>query len=54
MNADGSAELDTAFVEIGEFGPHQMITILLLFALNILSGASAVGYMFSASELDHR
>lgn len=31
-----SADLDDVFVEIGEFGPNQIITFVLLFALRII------------------
>lgn len=54
MSIDISADLDEIFVEIGEFGPHQIVTILLLCVLNILSGASAVNYIISANTLDYR
>lgn len=54
MSVDISADLDDVFVDIREFGPHQMVTTLLLCALNILSGASVVNYMISANTLDYR
>lgn len=49
-----SADLDDVFVEIGEAGPSQIITILLLSVLNALSGTAVTNYMISAGTLDYR
>lgn len=54
MNFDHSADLDDVFVEVGEFGAHQMVTLLLLVVLNMLSASSAVNFMISANKLDYR
>lgn len=49
-----SADLDDVYVEIGEVGTSQIITIALLSLLNILSGAAVTNYMISAGTLDYR
>lgn len=49
-----SADLDDVFVEVGDFGRYQIITFVLLIALNILSGTSTVNYMISAGPLEYR
>lgn len=54
MSFAHSADLDDVFVEIGEFGAHQMVTLFLLVILNMLSAASAVNFMISANKLDYR
>lgn len=54
MNVDHSADLDDVYTEIGEFGTHQMVTLLLLVVLNMLSASSAVNFMISANKLDYR
>lgn len=52
--AGATAILDDVFVEIGEIGPNQIVTFVLLFVLNLLSGTSTVNYMISAGNLDYR
>lgn len=52
--SETSADLDSIFVEIGELGRHQIITFVLLSALNFLNGVSIVNFMISASTLDYR
>lgn len=54
MSADASTDLDSIFVEIGEFGRHQMVTTLLLIILNILTGANWMVYIISGNTLDYR
>lgn len=49
-----SADLDDVFVEIGEVGASQIITLTLLSVLNILSGTAVTNYMISAGTLDYR
>lgn len=51
---NGITDLDDIFVEIGEFGAHQVVTLLLLVVLNMLSAASAINFMISANKLDFR
>lgn len=48
------ADLDDVFVEIGEVGRSQIITLVLLSVLNILSGTAVTNYMISAGTLDYR
>lgn len=52
--SETSADLDNVFVEIGEFGRYQIITFVLLSALNFLNGISIVNFMISASMLEYR
>lgn len=52
--SETSADLDSVFVEIGEFGRYQVIVFVLLSALNFLNGVSIVNFMISASTLDYR
>lgn len=52
--SETSADLDSVFVEIGEFGRYQIVIFVLLSALNFLNGVSIVNFMISASTLDYR
>lgn len=52
--SETSTDLDGVFMEIGEFGQHQIVTIVLLFVLNLLSGSSTVNFIISTATLDYR
>lgn len=54
MNTDASADLDDIFVEIGKFGPHQMLTVLILTILNISTAATFTIYIISSNTLEYR
>lgn len=50
----GAADLNEIFVEIGEFGPHQMIIVLLFTILNISTAATFTIYIVSSNPLEYR
>lgn len=54
MNVKNSVDLENILSETGEFGPQQMVTVLLLMILNTLTGATFMMYIFSSNTLDHR
>lgn len=51
---DVNTDLNGIFVEIGEFGPHQMVIFFLLSILNMATGAAFTIYMISSNTLDYR
>lgn len=54
MDNNKNADLEEIFLEIGEFGPFQMVTVSLFTILNILTGAVFMMYMISSNTLDYR
>lgn len=55
MSDDGhGGDLNEIFVEIGEFGPHQKIIILLFTILNISTAAIFTIYIVSSNPLEYR
>lgn len=54
MTAAASADSDDIFAEIGEFGPHQIVTLLLIAILNISTAAMFNMYIITANTLDYR
>lgn len=49
---DGS--VDSILTEVGGFGRFQIITYLLICIPNIISAATYVNFMISATTLDYR
>lgn len=52
--SDIDTDLNNIFVEIGEFGPQQVVILLLFTILNISTAATFTIYMISANPLDYR
>lgn len=48
------ANLDNILTEIGGFGRFQIITYMLICIPNIISAATYVNFMISATTLDYR
>lgn len=46
-----SEDLEDVFVEVGEIGPSQIVTYVLLSVLNILSATSTVSNEFGPHQM---
>lgn len=46
--------MDDILMEVGEFGPYQAVTLVLLFLLRIVAVPSLISYMITATTLDYR
>lgn len=56
MGVDSSDDisLDAILTEVGEFGLFQVFTYIMICIPNIISSATYVNYMISATALDYR
>lgn len=49
-----AGNLDNTLSDIGEFGPYQIISFVLLFIIKVLAGQNFINYMITANTLDYR
>lgn len=49
-----AGNLDDTLSNIGEFGPYQIISFVLLFIIKVLAGQNFINYMITANTLDYR
>lgn len=52
MKANGN--LDDILSDIGELGPYQIISCVLLFLLKVMAGQTFINYMITANTLEYR
>lgn len=54
MSTENGVDLENILLEIGEFGPHQMLTVSLFTILQLWAAAIFMMYIISTKSLEHR
>lgn len=54
MSDENRADLDTIFEEIGEFGPHELLTVSINTVVTLWTAATFMMYVILTTSLDHR
>lgn len=54
VETSDDVSLDAILTEVGEFGLFHVLTYILICIPNIISSATFVNYMISATALDYR
>lgn len=54
IDTNVDTNLDAIFREVGEFGRYHILIYLLICIPNIISSATFVNYMISATTLEYR
>lgn len=54
VDTNANVNLDDVLSGVGELGPYQIVSCVLLFLIKVMAGQTFINYMITANTLDYR